>query len=171
MDGNVGTPALDPVPDVPAEQEQQTRNQWQVGQTTSPDNPPTRGVSQRRALEGQLAPEGQAAEFTLASTIDELIKSAFFVAASIDEPIVDAIDRHRLNLHYPADGSLVTIRIEARAGAWGGIGPLSLSPEEDTDRNARYDEAKAAAEAPPPVVEEEAQGPENTNPAYTVQRQ
>lgn len=170
MDGNVAPP-LDPVPDVPAEQESQIRNTWQVGQTTTPDDPPTRGVSQRRALEGKA--EVTEVEFTGSTTIDELIKAAFFVAASIDEPLVDAIDRHRLNLHYPADGSLVTIRIEGRAGAWGGIGPLSASPEEDADRNAKYDEAKAAAEAPPPPPPppEEPAVQQNPNPVYEVQRQ
>jgi hypothetical protein len=87
--------------------------------------------------------------FTPATSIDELIRAAFFVASGIDVPVVDAVDPHRLNLHYSADGSLVTVRIEGRPGAWGGIGPKPVTPEEEADRNQHYDEAKAAASAPP----------------------
>jgi hypothetical protein len=92
-------------------------------------------------------PEATQTVFTPASTIDELIKTAYFVAASIDAPLVDAVSPTQLNLHYPADGSLVSIRIEGRPGAWGGIGPHG-TPEEEAERNAHYDEMKAAAEAP-----------------------
>jgi hypothetical protein len=106
--------------------------------------------------------------FTPASSVDELIRAAFFVAASIDTPVVDAVDPHRLNLHYPADGSLVTVRIEARPGLWGGIGPKPSTPEEEAARNQRYDEAKAAAEAPPPV--EPPPPPPVENPVYEGQR-
>ena len=111
--------------------------------------------------------EQQAVVFTPASTVDELIKAAFFVAASIDAPLVDAVSPHQLNLHYPADGSLVSVKIEGRPGAWGGIGPHG-SPEDETARNEHYD-AMAAAAVPPPVEPP----PEDTtqNPVYTVQRQ
>ena len=57
----------------------------------------------------------QAAVFTPASTVDELVRVAFFVATSIDAPVVDAVSPHQLNLHYPADGSLVSVRIERPA--------------------------------------------------------
>jgi hypothetical protein len=104
--------------------------------------------------------------FTPASSIDELIRAAFFVAASIDAPVVDAVDPHRLNLHYPADGSLVTVHIEGRPGAWGGIGPKPSTPEEEAARNQRYDDALAASlppvEPPPP--------PPTENPVYEEQR-
>lgn len=89
----------------------------------------------------------QAAVFTPASTVDELIRTAFFVAASIDAPVVDAVSPHQLNLHYPADGSLVSVRIEARPGAWGGIGPHG-TPEDETARNEHYD-AMLASVTPP----------------------
>jgi hypothetical protein len=88
------------------------------------------------------------AVFTPASTVDELIKAAYFVAAGIDAPVVDAISQHQINLHYPADGSLVTIRVEGRPGAWGGIGPHG-TPEDEAARNEHYD-AMAASVAPPP---------------------
>jgi hypothetical protein len=99
----------------------------------------------------------QAAVFTAASTVDELIKAAFFVAASIDAPVVDAVSPHQLNLHYPADGSLVSVRIESRPGAWGGIGPHG-TPEQEQAQNEHYDQMAAAAAPPvepppPPPVE------------------
>ena len=108
----------------------------------------------------------QAVVFTPASTIDELIKAAYFVAAGIDAPVVDAISQHQINLHYPADGSLVSVRIEGRPGAWGGIGPHG-TPEDEADRNAHYD-AMAAAAAPPV---EPPPPPPVENPVYEVQRQ
>jgi hypothetical protein len=96
-------------------------------------------------------PTQQAA--TPATTIDELIRAAFFVASGIDAPAVDTISPTQVNLHYPADGSLVSIRIESRPGAWGGIGPHG-TPEDETARNEHYDEMKAAAAVPPPPPEE-----------------
>ena len=111
-------------------------------------------------------PEAAQQEFTPATTIDELVKSAYFVAASIDAPEVDAVSSHQINLHYPADGSLVSVRIEGRPGAWGGIGPHG-TPEDETARNEHYDAMKAATEAPPveePPVQQD-------NPVYEVQRQ
>jgi hypothetical protein len=89
---------------------------------------------------------------TPATTIEELLKSAYFVASGIDAPVVEVVDNHRINLHYPADGSLATVRIEARPGAWGGIG-IHGTPEDEEARNAYYDEQKAASLAPPPVEE------------------
>jgi hypothetical protein len=115
-------------------------------------------------------PEATKQVFTPASTVDELIKTAYFVAASIDVPTVDAVSPHQLNLHYPADGSLVSIRIEGRPGAWGGIGPHGTL-EDETARNEHYDAMKAAAEAPPPPPEEAPVGQQNPNPVYAVQRQ
>jgi hypothetical protein len=128
----------------------------------------------------------QAVVFTPASTVDELIKAAYFVAAGIDAPVVDAISQHQLNLHYPADGSLVSVRVEARPGAWGGVGPHG-TPEDETARNAHYD-AMAAAAAPPvePLARQEAHDDAharedskpgqpsevpNPNPTWEVQRQ
>ena len=128
----------------------------------------------------------QAAVFTPASTVDELIKAAYFVAAGIDAPVVDAISQHQLNLHYPADGSLVSVRVEARPGAWGGVGPHG-TPEDETARNEHYD-AMAAAAAPPvePLARQEAHDDAharedakpgqpsevpNPNPTWEVQRQ
>jgi hypothetical protein len=89
------------------------------------------------------------AVFTPASTVDELIKAAYFVAEGIDAPVVDPVSQHHLNLHYPADGSLVSVRVEGRPGAWGGIGPHG-TPEDEAARNEHYAAMKAAA-APPPV--------------------
>jgi hypothetical protein len=113
-------------------------------------------------------PEATKQVFTPASTVDELIKTAYFVAAGIDVPTVDAVSPHQLNLHYPADGSLVSIRIEGRPGAWGGIGPHG-TPEDETARNEHYDAMLAAATAPvePPLEEPVAR----ENPVYQVQRQ
>ena len=142
-----------PVPEQPPEQEWQTSNPDQFGQDRTRDDPPSRGVSQRRALEGKAGAEQQAFTATPATTIDEILKAAYFVATGIDAPIVDVVNPHVINLHYPADGSLATIRVEGRSGAWGGIAHKG-TPEEDADRNAHYDEMKAAAEtAPPPEGE------------------
>jgi hypothetical protein len=117
-------------------------------------------------------PEATKQVFTPASTVDELIKTAYFVATSIDVPTVDAVSPHQLNLHYPADGSLVSIRIEGRPGAWGGIGPHG-TPEDESARNEHYDAMLAAATAPPvePPPEEAPVGQQNPNPVYAVQRQ
>lgn len=123
----------------------------------------------RIPMERTSPPEAteQAAVFTPASTVDELIKAAFFVATSIDAPVVDAVNERHLNVHYPADGSLVSVRIEGRAGAWGGIGPHG-TPEDETARNEHYD-AMLAASAPP--VEPPPPPPPQENPVYEVQRQ
>ena len=60
-------------------------------------------------------PEVTQQVFTPASTVDELVKAAYFVATGIDAPEVDAVSPNHLNLHYPADGSLVSVRIEGSA--------------------------------------------------------
>lgn len=123
------------------------------------------------------------AEFvpTTATTIDEVVRAAYFVAASIDAPVVEVVNPHVINLHYPADGSLATVKVEARSGAWGGLG-IKGTLEEDAARNARYDELLAASQAPPPdipLAREGVQGADwpvgtqdyNPNPVYEVQRQ
>ena len=102
---------------------------------------------------------------TTSTTIDELVKAAYYVATGIDAPTVDTVSPNQINLHYPADGSLVSIRIEGRAGVWGGIGPHG-TPEEEEARNTHYDEMKAAAAAPPPPPEAREE-----NPIYEEQRQ
>lgn len=102
-------------------------------------------------------PEATAFAPTPATTLDELVKSAFFVADSIDAPAVVAISPTQVNLVYPEDGSLVSVRIEGRPGAWGGIGPLLATDEEKAAANKRYDDAKAVAQAPvEPLVEQPA---------------
>ena len=146
---------IDPVPNVPPNQEWQSANPWQHGQERTGDNPPSRGVSQRSALEGKVGAEQQEFTATPATTIDEILKAAYFVATGIDAPTVEVVNPHVINMHFPADGSLATIKVEARGGAWGGIGPKG-SPEEDTDRNAHYEEMKAAAAPPEPPPEGEA---------------
>jgi hypothetical protein len=134
----------------------------------------------------------QAVVFTPASTVDELIKAAYFVATGIDAPVVDAISQHQINLHYPADGSLVSVKIEGRPGAWGGIGPHG-TPEDETARNEHYDamaasvappeqrqglaeqerrsDAHAREDAKPQEPREDVPQPENPNPTWEVQRQ
>jgi hypothetical protein len=160
----VSSPAIQPVPEQPPEQEFQTRNLNQLGQDRTPDNPPTAGVSQRRALEGKAIPGQQDFVPTPATTIEEVLKAAYFVADGIDAPLVDAVNPHVINLHYPADGSLATIRVEGRSGAWGGIAHKG-TPEEDADRNAHYEEMKAAAAAPP-ASKEELAGQESYDDAH-----
>jgi hypothetical protein len=152
---------IQPVPEQPPEQEQQTANPDQLHPTSSSRNPPTAGVSQSAALagkstgpgarsEGASAPEAQSFIPTGASTIDELIKAAYFVADGIDEPTLDVVSPHQVNVHYPADGSLAIIRIEARPGAWGGV-QNPMTPEAAADANQRYNAYKdAATQAPPP---------------------
>lgn len=163
------TEHIDPVPNVPPEQEYQTANPDQSNQSRTADNPPVAGVSQRRAIAGKAEPR---AEFvpTTATTIEEVVRAAYFVAAGIDAPVVEVVNPHVINLHYPADGSLATIKVEARGGAWGGLGPKGL-PEDEAERNEHYDAMKAAAEAPPPEASpEEKVGTErNEHPVYEVQ--
>ena len=112
-------------------------------------------------------PEATQQAATTATTIDELVKAAYFVATSIDAPTVDTVSPNQVNLYYPADGSLVSIRVESRVGAWGGIAPHG-APEEETARNAHYDEMLAANTPPPPPPEARE---EQENPVYEVQRQ
>lgn len=147
---------IDPVPNVPPEQERQDANPKQFGQERTGDNPPSRGVSQRKAMEGKNAPDQQEFAPTVATTIDEVLKAAYFVATGIDAPVVEVVNPHVINLHYPADGSLATIKVEARSGAWGGLAHKG-TPEEDADRNAHYDEMKAAAESAPARAKEGAE--------------
>jgi hypothetical protein len=139
------------VPEQPPEQEWQTQNPYQYNQERTPDNPPSAGVSQRRAAEGKsvLAPGYLELTPTPATTIDEILKAAYFVASGIDAPVVEVVNPHVINMHFPADGSLATIKVEARGGAWGGIGPHG-TPEAEADANAHYDEMKAAAATAPP---------------------
>jgi hypothetical protein len=100
-------------------------------------------------MDEPIAPESQAFVPTTATTLGELVQNAFFVAASIDAPVVDVVNPHTINLHYPADGSLATVRVEARPGAWGGIGPHGTS-EDESQRNEHYDDMLAAATPAPP---------------------
>jgi hypothetical protein len=115
-------------------------------------------------------PEATQQEFvpTAATTIEEMVRAAYFVAASIDAPVVEVVNPHVVNLHYPADGSLATVKVEGRAGAWGGIGPKG-TPEDEAARNERYD-AMLAASAPP-VEPPPPPPPPEENPVYEVQRQ
>ena len=144
---------VQPVPEQPPEQEFQTQNPDQLGQIRTPDNPPSAGVSQRRALEGKAGASQTDFVPTTATTIDEVVRAAYFVANSIDAPVVEVVNPHVINLHYPADGSLATIKVEARSGAWGGLAHKG-TPEQDTERNEHYDAMKAAAEAPAVPPEE-----------------
>jgi hypothetical protein len=73
-------------------------------------------------------------------------------------------------LHYPADGSLATIKVEARSGAWGGLGPKG-TPELDQERNEHYDAMLAASLPPPPPPEGDLTRREEEHPVYEVQRQ
>ena len=119
--------------------------------------------------EGDPSPGVQALVPTPATTIDEIMKAAYFVATGIDAPVCDVISPHQVNLHFPADGSLVSVKIEGRPGAWGGIGPHG-TPEEEADRNAHYDELSAAA-APPPEGGVTAREGRRESPVYEVGRQ
>ena len=192
MDDTSSTPAVQPVPSQPPEQEPQTQNPSQYGQTRTPDNPPSAGVSAERAASGKAAVGQQDFAPTAATTIEEMVKAAYFVADGIDAPVVEVVNPHVINLHYPADGSLATVKVEARSGAWGGLAHKG-TPEQDADRNAHYDAMKQAHEAPvvPPeeLAEQEAQSdaharedakpqeprtdvPQpNPNPTWEVQRQ
>lgn len=165
---------IDPVPNVPPEQEWQTANPGQRGQDRTHDNPPTAGVSSEKAASGKAKAQAgqQAFTPTAATSIEEMVKAAYFVADGIDAPVVEVVNPHVINLHYPADGSLATVKVEARSGAWGGLGPKS-TPEHDAERNAHYDAQKAAAQAPvEPPPEEAPQGEQtNPNPVWSVQRQ
>ena len=120
-------------------------------------------------MDDSPSPDARALVPTPATTIDEMVRAAYFVAASIDAPEVEIVSPHQINLHYPADGSLATVRVEGRPGAWGGIG-LHGTPEDEAERNAHYDEMAAAAAAAPPPPE----GGVTTwkeNPVWEVQRQ
>ena len=133
----------------------------------------TQDPKQVRQIRTVAPPGPDQQEFvpTTASTLDDLVRNAYFVAASIDAPIVEVVNPHVVNLHYPADGSLATVKVEARSGAWGGLQPKSTTPEQDADRNAHYDAQLAAATPPPPEGGVTAREEERENPVYEVQRQ
>ena len=122
--------------------------------------------------------EAQALVPTPATTIDELMRAAYYVATGIDAPVCDVISPTHVNLHFPADGSLVSVKIEGRPGAWGGIGPHG-TPEEEAARDAHYDECLAASIPVPPVLtardeakaREQAERQNQGNPVWEVQRQ
>ena len=123
------------------------------------------------------APEVQALVPTPATTIDEMMRAAYYVVTGIDAPVCDVISPNHVNLHFPADGSLVSVKIEGRPGAWGGIGPHG-TPEEEAARDAHYDECLAASIPVPPVLtardvarDEARAAKERENPVYEVQRQ
>lgn len=120
-----------------------------------------------------VAPE--AVTFTLASTLDELIGASFWRAAELGTPIVEAIDAHRLNVVYPTDGSLVTVRIEARPGAFGGIQQGPLTAEEIAAADQKFSDMLAASIPIPPVLTARDEAREASfaaeNPVYEVQRQ
>lgn len=125
-------------------------------------------------MDDRLTPAPEAALVpTPATTIDEIVKAAYFVATGIDAPVVEVVSPHVINLHYPADGSLATVRVEARPGAWGGIGLKPGTPEEEAAMNAHYDEMAAAAAAPPPEggVTDGGVTTRKENPVWEVQRQ
>jgi hypothetical protein len=115
----------------------------------------------------------EAVTFTLGSTIDELISATFWRAAELGTPVVEAVDAHRVNIHYPSDGSMVTIRLEHRPGAWGGLRQGPLTPEEEDLYNQKFSDALAASLPPPPVEPppEEPAARREENPVYEVQRQ
>lgn len=95
------------------------------------------------AQEGNPRPEGEEPlEITGATTIDELVKGAFFVADEIGEPNVNSITPHHISLHYPLDDSTVSIRLEARPGKWGGIHPLVHTDDEREKANKSFDDQK-----------------------------
>lgn len=86
-------------------------------------------------------------ELTLGTSIGDLIKNAFFAADSVGEAQVEAISPTQINVYHPLDGSMVTLRLEARTGRWGGISATALSDEEKEALNKRFNEQKAIAEA------------------------
>ena len=101
-------------------------------------------------------------KFTTASTVDELVKAAYFVADEIGEPEVEAVSPTQVNVHYPSDGSMVAVRVEARPGAWGGVSPQPIDDAGKEAKNKAFseqkkaaDEKKAAASAPAPAPEPE----------------
>ena len=149
MDDQSSVGTVEPVLSQPPEQEFQTRND-QLRQDRTPDNPPFAGVSRGRALEGRSLPGSQEFVPTTATTIDEILRAAYFVAASIDAPVVEVVNPHVVNMHFPADGSLATVKVEARPGAWGGLQPKSSTPEQDAERNEHYDAMLAASQTAPP---------------------
>jgi len=99
------------------------------------------------------SPEARHPDFTPATTIDELVREAFFVADSIDAPQVEAISPRQVNVYHPLDGSMATIRIEHRSGAWNGIRSQTQTDEERAAANKHYDDMKAAAAAALPPAE------------------
>ena len=147
-----------------------------VSSLTAPDpfqEYQTQDPRQERQIRTTPPPVAGQQEFvpTTASTLDDLVRNAYFVAAGIDAPIVEVVNPHVVNLHYPADGSLATVKVEARPGAWGGLQPKSSTPEQDAERNEHYDAMLAASQPPAPPPEGDVTAREEEHPVYEVQRQ
>lgn len=129
-------------------------NPDQRGQASTHDNPPVAGVTQAEALEARRKrEEGPKVDF--GTPIGDLINRAFFIPEGGTEPEITQISPTQINVHYPDDGSMVVVRIEARQGAWGGVSAVGLTDAGreraqkhfDNQRNILEEKKKTAAAA------------------------
>lgn len=145
---------LDPVQPVPPEQEFQTSNPGQLGQTRTHDNPPVAGVTQAEALDARRKRE-EGPKIDFGTSLGDIVHHAFFIPEGGSEPEIAQISPTQINIHYPDDGSMVVVRIEARQGAWGGVSAIGLNDAGkeraqrhfDAQKKIMDDRRKTAAEA------------------------
>ena len=74
--------------------------------------------------------------------VEAIAKNSFFIADDLGEPIRYQIDSHTYSLLY-ADDSVITVRIEARPGKWGGVGFKPFSDRERELSNEGYKRKQA----------------------------
>jgi hypothetical protein len=97
--------------------------------------PRTREARTPQISESFVAPDSLGQEDLVEPTInfsgvEALAKESFFIADDIGEPLYYQVDEHTFSILYPADDSIITVRIEARPGKFGGVGFKPFSDRE-----------------------------------------
>jgi hypothetical protein len=85
------------------------------------------------------------AEFTTGDSLKDIIGKSFFVADDAEEKELIQIDPRVLQLHY-SDGSIITVRLEARKGEWNAVDALPADDKVRENLNDKYRDAKKARE-------------------------
>jgi hypothetical protein len=73
----------------------------------------------------------------------EVAKQVYYVADDSGEPELHRLDDKTYALHYE-DGSIVTLRLEAKPGRWHSVGPQVFTDETRAELNKRHSAAKKA---------------------------
>jgi hypothetical protein len=110
--------------------------------------PRTREARTAQANESFTAPDSLGREDQVEPTIDfsgieAIAKESFFIADDIGKPTYAQIDEKTFSILYRSDDSIVTVRIEARPGKFGGVGFKPFSDQERKLSNESFKRRKA----------------------------